>query len=638
MFVTLLSKITQKRNLFSVNTYQRPHARTLLKRLREEPGWPILVTGPRHTGKTTMVDQALREIRRPSSLFAVDDPDAPAVQGLPEMVAHARVTRDDVSALPPGQRDARWLVTIWEQARQAASVSDRGFVLAIDEIQNIPDWPETVERLSDADRQRQLPLHVVLLGSAPEDLARSDGVIDVEHWSFAEMAAAFDFDLDRYVYFGGYPGSAQLIGNETRWRDFVRHSLIEPAIELDVLAQQRVDKPDLLKRFFALGTEYSGQIRSYNKMLGQLDEAGNSTTLARYLDLLSNAGLITGFSKYPGRRHRRRASSPRLNVLNNASMSAHSDYTFGEARADRTFWGRLVESAVGAHLVNTCGREGRVYYWRDRGLEVDFILEHGGSLVAFEVNTGVRRGNVSGLGAFGGSFPVRVSHVVGKGGIPVAEFLLTPAREWDSGAAESRRPLVAAPTGEPESTIEPCRAPGVTVEGHDRGSHHRHWREFRDSLRANLDAVRHNLGPPALLHTLAKAYLGGSAEIRAPTARERLLCMLDHQEDLLMAVLDGFKGAIDRPDLPKPAVLARLYAKGRLHLLTYATLAGLREWDTSAAANLLPLHDRQLGIALAMWYTTGEPPRDPVRHNDLAPVPEWLTGATPLSRTVGFWG
>ena len=267
-----------------------------------------------------------------------------------------------------------------------------------------------------------------------ESLAGRYEVIEMRHWSFEEMAAAFDFDLDRYIYFGGYPGPAPIIRDESRWRSFIHSSLIEPNIERDILALQRVDKPFLLKQLFGLGSEYSGQILSYNKMLGQLDEAGNTTTLARYLDLLSNAGLITGIPKYASRPHRRRASKPKLNVLNTALMSVHSEYTFEQARADRTFWGHLVESAVGAHLVNTGGTEYRVYYWRDKkGREVDFVLEHGRKLVLFEVKSGKRRGNVSGLAEFRKSFPVKASHVVGRGGIPVSEFLLTPAREWFEG-------------------------------------------------------------------------------------------------------------------------------------------------------------------------------------------------------------
>jgi len=422
--------------------FERPHGKALLARLREEPRWLIIVTGPRQTGKTTLVSQVLRRIGRPSNHVAVDTPDPATVSAAASVLGDVTTLTTAASLPPPDRKDARWLVRKWEEARLAAKSSERGFVLALDEIQKVPNWSETVKGLWDQDRLAGLPLHVVLLGSAPllmqrgltESLAGRYEILELAHWSFAEMAAAFDFDLDRYLYFGGYPGPAPLVRDETRWRSFILRSVIEPNIERDILALERVDKPFLLKQLFGLGAEYSGEILSYNKMLGQLDEAGNTTTLARYLDLLSSAGLITGLSKYAGRPHRRRASSPKLNVLNTALMSVHSAYTFAQARADGTHWGHLVESAVGAHLVNTGGPEYRLYYWRDRGREVDFVLEHGRRLVAFEVKSGRRRGSVSGLEAFGKSFPVKASHIVGRGGIPVSEFLLTPAREWFEGS------------------------------------------------------------------------------------------------------------------------------------------------------------------------------------------------------------
>ena len=396
-----------------MTTYQRPHAATLLARLREESRWLIVVTGPRQTGKTTLVEQVRQRLLRPSRRVAVDAPDSAAAPSASGPAADTVWSATEPSLPSAGRRDARWLVRQWEAARLAAKRSERGFILALDEIQKIPNWSETVKGLWDQDRLDRLPLHVVLLGSAPllmqqgltESLAGRYEVIELAHWSFGEMAAAFDFELDEYLYFGGYPGPAPLIRSETRWREFIRRSLIEPNIERDILALRRVDKPALLKRLFELGSRYSGRILSYNKMLGQLEDAGNTATLAHYLDLLSSAGLIAGLPKYAGRLHRRRASSPKLNVLNGALMSVHSDYAYEEARADRSFWGRVVESAVGAHLVNTGGPEHRVYYWRDRrGREVDFVLERGRELVAFEVRSGARLRAVTGLDAFKENF------------------------------------------------------------------------------------------------------------------------------------------------------------------------------------------------------------------------------------------
>ena len=413
-----------------MSSFQRAQLSTLLSRLREDPKWLIVVAGPRQTGKTTLVRQALEQLDLPSRYFSVDKPKPTTLALHP----------DDSEKVGPilGVKDTAGLIHQWERARVEAKRSERGFVLVFDEIQKIPNWSETVKGLWDADRHEGLPLHVVVLGSAPllmqrglsESMLGRFETIRLPHWSFAEMSEAFGLDLDRYIYFGGYPGAASLIREQRRWREYILGSIIEPNIERDILAMERVDKPALLKRLFEFGAEISGQILAYDKMLGQIQDAGNTTTLARYLDLLSKAGLLTGLSKYAGGAHRRRASSPKLNVLNTALMSVHSGYTFEEAKADRSFWGRLVESAVGAHLFNTGTPEVRLHYWRERSLEVDFVLEHGRKLVAMEVKSGSHRGNTAGMEEFATRFSPRRSLLVGEGGIPIAEFLSTPAMDW----------------------------------------------------------------------------------------------------------------------------------------------------------------------------------------------------------------
>ena len=233
-----------------------------------------------------------------------------------------------------------------------------------------------------------------------ESLAGRYETIHLTHWSFSEMSAAFDFDIKSYIYFGGYPGAASLISDQERWKKYIAGALIEPNIERDILALERVDKPALLKKLFEYGADYSGQILSYNKMQGQLQDAGNTTTLARYLDLLSNAGLITGVTKYSGSIHHRRSSSPKLNALNTALMSAQSGYTFEEAQSDRSFWGRLVESAIGAHLLNTARPEYRIFYWKENAFEVDFVLERRPRIIAIEVKSGARRRSIGGIKKF----------------------------------------------------------------------------------------------------------------------------------------------------------------------------------------------------------------------------------------------
>ena len=421
-----------------MSIFEREQKSPLLSRLNEPPSRLIVVTGPRQVGKTTLVQQALTRIDRPYRYLSVDEPASTLFSSqVPSEESAGGVT--GIGLLPlPDARDKHWLAHNWELARMDAEQSESGFILVVDEIQKIPDWSEAVKGLWDADRRRNCALHVVLLGSAPllmqkgmsESLAGRYETIRLTHWSFAEMSAAFDFDLPHYIYFGGYPGAALLVSEQERWCAYVAGSLVEPNIERDILAMQRVDKPALLKRLFELGCEYSGQILSYNKMLGQMQDAGNTTTLARYLDLLSHAGLISGLSKYAAGAHRRRASNPKLNVLNTALMAIHSGYTFEEAQADRTFWGRLVESAIGAHLLNSGSPEIRVHYWRHNDHEVDFVLERGRRLVGVEVKSGPRRGGLNGLKEFEKQFDVTNSLIVGEGDIPVAEFLSLPALEW----------------------------------------------------------------------------------------------------------------------------------------------------------------------------------------------------------------
>ena len=409
--------------------FERDQVDTLLRRFAEPPRFIIAVFGPRQTGKTTIVRQALRRLDRPSRYLAVDEPDSPGFR-IPSITAATTLRR-------PQTRDADWLVAAWEDARREAEESPTGSVLVLDEIQKIPNWSETVKGLWDADRAMDRPLHVVVLGSSPlrmqsgltESLAGRFEPIRVTHWSFVEMADAFGFDLPRYLYFGGYPGAAPLIRDPPQWRDYVLQALVEPNIERDLLAMTRVDKPALLKRLFELGANCSGQILSYTKMLGQLQDAGNTTTLARYLDLLESAGLLAGLSKYASRPHRR-GSSPKLSVLNTALMTAGSGYAYEEARGDRTFWGRIVESAVGAHLLNTATSDVRLYYWRDGQHEVDFVLRRGPRLVGIEVKSGPRRTSLSGLETFAERFTPQRLLVVGEGGIPINEFLVAPAGYW----------------------------------------------------------------------------------------------------------------------------------------------------------------------------------------------------------------
>lgn len=413
-----------------MRSFQRTQVRTIVRRLAEKPQRLTAVFGPRQTGKTTIIRQVLGQIDLEHRYLAVDSPDSLAPP-VPSNVSGATLPFPEV-------KDTDWLVRNWREGRSEANRFGRGFLLVFDEIQKIPNWSETVKGLWDADRGSDCPLHVVILGSAPllmqsglrERLAGRFELIRVTHWSFPEMSAAFGFDLNQYLYFGGYPGAVPFVRDPERWRDYVLNALVEPSIERDLLAMARVDKPALLKQLFELGLDNSGQILSYTKMLGQLQDAGNTTTLARYLDLLSSTGLLTGLPKYSNRPLRVKASSPKLNVLDTALLAAGSGYSFEEAQADRSFRGRLVESAVGAHLFNTAASGTRLHYWRDAPFEVDFVLKRGFRVIPVEVKSGLKRRPLGGMDEFRRRFDPYRSLLVGEDGIPLHEFLTAPAQRW----------------------------------------------------------------------------------------------------------------------------------------------------------------------------------------------------------------
>ena len=433
----LLSSFAQIHIIHAMSYYpafRRPHVSRLIGLLSEDgPMRLVAVTGPRQAGKTTMVLQALDALERrglPCGYVAVDDP-------TPGTSPFGVRLGDPVPLIPGHPPGPEWLVSTWQRARAAADRSARGVVVALDEIQRIPHWSDIVKGLWDGDRCTGCPLRVVILGSAPwamltgmhESLAGRFDPFPVMHWTLDEMQRAFDVTLDEYLFFGGYPGAAIHIHDAPRWRGHVRHAIVSPVIERDILSLTRVEKPSLIRALLDLAADYSGRVVSYRKLQGQLDDAGNTTTLARYLDLLADAGLVTGLEKHSAKPHLTRRSTPKLCVLNTAIMTAGYAYPFEHVREDGGFWGHLCESAVGAHLYNTLPPDGilRLRYWRDGAREVDFVLVSGRRLVALEVKSGRRRGRVDGLKAFQARFRGAQSLVVGTGGIPFNEFLSEPA-------------------------------------------------------------------------------------------------------------------------------------------------------------------------------------------------------------------
>ena len=385
--------------------YKRPLYQKLYKRLEEPTDFIQVLTGPRQVGKTTIALQVLKHLELPHHYASADE---------------------------PSLKDASWIADQWEIARLQSSTSKKEVILVLDEVQKIPQWSERVKYLWDQDRRQETPIKVLLLGSAPlllqqgltESLAGRFENIPMTHWSYAECAEAFKWSLDQFVYYGGYPGAAPLIKDEERWAEYIRNSLIETTISRDIMLLTRVNKPALLRQLFYFGCRYSGQILSYQKMLGQLQDAGNTTTLAHYLQLLTSAEMLTGLQKFSTNEIQHRGSSPKFQVFNTALITAQDTRSSVQAKENRAFWGRLVESAVGAHLINLSQKSAlKVFYWRERHKEVDFIIQYGQNLLAIEVKSGFKKESVPGMVAFCDAFPKSRQLVVGNQGFPLEEFM-----------------------------------------------------------------------------------------------------------------------------------------------------------------------------------------------------------------------
>jgi len=393
--------------------YTRQVFGTILRRLVEPRGFIQVLSGPRQVGKTLLSKQLMDSVHIPSHYASADEP-----------------------ALKSGS----WLEQQWEVARHKLKGSGSGdALLVLDEIHKLPNWSETVKRLWDEDSFHDRQLKVLLLGSSPlliksgltESLAGRFELIPITHWSYPEMRDAFGWDFQQYVYFGGYPGAVHLINELDRWTNYIKESLIETSISRDILLMTRIDKPALLRRMFELGCAYSGQVLAYQKIMGQLQDAGNTTTLAHYLNLLANAGFVAGLQKYAGQQVRRRGSSPKFQVFNTALMTAQANIRFEELVKNPDLWGRWVESAVGGYLLNqTIGQDLSLYYWSKSNMEVDFVLVKGDQVIAIEIKSGAKRVTLPGIDAFSKEFNVARKLLVGARGIPVEEFLTIPVKDW----------------------------------------------------------------------------------------------------------------------------------------------------------------------------------------------------------------
>ena len=387
------------------------YERALLSDLRgfcdEHPSVIQALVGPRQVGKTTLARQLMAKVGFPSIYASADAP------------------------LPPGPE---WIETQWRQAEIKCAAERGPVLLVLDEIQKVRGWSETVKRLWDAKDANRQDIRLLILGSSSlllqaglsESLSGRFFLHRCPHWSFAECRKAFRWTLDQWIYFGGYPGAAEFAGAVDQWKQYVADSLIETVLARDVLQLQRVAKPALLRHLFLLAAAYPAQILSYNKMLGQLQDAGNTTTLSHYLKLLEAAFLVSDLEVFSKGSVRRRASSPKLILWNNALVSAIGGPSFVEALANPGWWGRLVENAVGAHLLNGLSPAAfSIAYWRREAEEVDFVIERGTTLWALEVKSG-RGQKVSGLARFHQHYPQSRVLVAGAGGMPLETFFQTP--------------------------------------------------------------------------------------------------------------------------------------------------------------------------------------------------------------------
>ena len=387
--------------------YQRALFQLVKERVIEPRRFIQVLAGPRQVGKTTLVTQIMQNLPIPAHYATAD--------GL----------------IKAGQI---WIKEQWDIARiRQQQNPSTGFLLILDEIQKVENWSEIVKREWDADSLNGMPVKLLLSGSSrlllqqglSESLTGRFEMIYASHWSFGEMQSAFGIDLNQYIWFGGYPGSVGIMDQEVRWKQYISDSIIETSISKDILMLTRVEKPALLRRLFEFGCSYSGQVFSFTKLLGQLVTAGNTTTLSHYLDLLSQAGLLSGLEKFASTQTRQRSSSPKFQVFNTALITAQRHEAFSDIIQQPAQWGRLVESAVGAHLVNHALTDKiTLNYWRDRNDEVDFVIQKNGKVIGLEVSSGEAHKRI-GMETFQKRFHPHRILLIGKTGIPLHEFLLT---------------------------------------------------------------------------------------------------------------------------------------------------------------------------------------------------------------------
>ena len=375
--------------------YKRAEYQLITERMKEPRRFIQVVMGARQIGKSTVVKQVLKDLDMPYQFFSADN--VPAT-------------------------NSAWISDCWAAVRSLKESKGWGSViLVIDEIQKIANWSEVVKKEWDDDTFHDRDIKVLILGSSrvllekglSESLAGRFEEIRMSHWNYQEMKECFGFSLDQYMFYGGYPGAATLIGDEDRFSQYIQSAIIEATINKDILMDTPISKPALLRQTFELGAAYSGELLSLNKMLGSLQDAGNTVTLAGYINLLDESGLLCGLQKF---------SVDMLKMV-------YSPLTFEQAILNRKAWGRIFESGIGAYLVSQAFvYRFEVYYWRERDDEVDFVLRKKGSVVAIEVKSNAEK-RTDGLDKFRKLFNPQAAFIVGDGGISAEDFLSMDVRK-----------------------------------------------------------------------------------------------------------------------------------------------------------------------------------------------------------------
>lgn len=391
--------------------YKRPEYQTIKQRLEEPRKFIQVVMGARQIGKSTVVKQVLNDIDLPYLFFSADN--VPASNGT-------------------------WVSNCWAAVRSLKE--NKGWesaILVIDEIQKIANWSEAVKKEWDNDTFHDRNIKVLLLGSSrvllekglSESLAGRFEEIRMSHWGFKEMRECFGCTLDQYIFYGGYPGAATLIDDEDRFQQYIQSSIIDATINKDILMDTPISKPALFRQTFELGAAYSGELLSLNKMLGTLQDAGNTTTLASYINLLGESGLLCGLQKFSVDMARRKSSIPKLQVYNNALKNVYCPLSFEQSVINRKEWGRIFESGIGAYLVSQAFvHRFEVFYWRERNDEVDFVLRKKNSVVAIEVKSNAEK-TTAGIEKFRQIYRPTASLIIGEAGIKAEDFLTMDIRK-----------------------------------------------------------------------------------------------------------------------------------------------------------------------------------------------------------------